>query len=112
MQGKWLAGQADDLDRADDPARVLPVNSLKSRRVGFLQFRQQFRQRPVFQLRPQRRVRRRRIAQALAKGLEIKSRATAKNRNAPAGLDFRHGAAGQLNEAGRVKPFFQSGYVN
>ena len=112
LPGKWLSRQPDHLHRANDPARILPVNPFKSHRIALLQFRQQLRQRLRLQFGPQSRVRRRRFPQPFPVRLEIKPGAAAKNRDLAARLDFRRRRARQPDKSRRVKRLLQTRHIN
>src|SRR5205823_13308860 len=50
---KWLAGQADDFDCADDPPRILTIDFLVRFWIALGQFAKQVREWTGFQFRPQ-----------------------------------------------------------
>ena len=90
----------------------MSVNFFVGRRVAFAQFGQQIFQRRGFEFGAQFGIGGRRFAESFKKGFEVKSGAAAKNRHAPARLDFRHGAMREPGELRGVERFGQIADVN
>ena len=103
LGGKWLAGEPDDFNGADDPARIAPVDFGEGGRVPLFQFAEQIRQRQRFQLGAKSGVGGRRVTDAIKKGLEIKAGAAAENRQTTARTDFVNCGMRKAGKLSRVE---------
>ncbi len=112
LGGIRFAGQANDLDRADDPACVLAVYPVECRRISLGEFAEQIRQWRRFQFGADDRIGGRRFAQTVQERFEVKACPAAEYRRSPSTVDVRKGFSREPGESRGVKRLGQFHDIN